>query len=171
VLGVVVLASCVLAWRRVGPRWMAFLIVSYAGVEVLFWALKVVVDRPRPPTSLQLATVASSSYPSGHTAVATAVSASLFILEWRTSRLLLRRTALVALVALPLVVGFSRLALGVHWLTDVLGGLLLGVGWVLLCAALVLRDADLGERWAPGSAGGPPIAKESPPHPRPGGSR
>ena len=134
-LGVVMLASCVLAWRRGGRRWLAFLVGTYVGTELLFWTMKVVVDRPRPPLSLQFATAGSASYPSGHTAIATAVAASLAVAASRTARPLLRRSAVAGLVALPVVVGVSRIALGVHWLTDVIGGALLGLGWVLALAA------------------------------------
>lgn len=137
-LGVVVLASCVFAWRRGGPRWLAFLLGSYLGTEILFWALKAATDRPRPPLSLRLATVGSPSYPSGHTAIATAVAASLLVAATRTARPRLRRPAVAGLVALPVVVGVSRIALGVHWLTDVVGGALLGAGWVLALAGLGL---------------------------------
>ena len=136
-LGAVVLASCALAWRPLGRRWVTFLAGCYVGTEVLFWSLKAIVGRPRPPLSLQLTTVGSTSFPSGHTAIATAVGASLLIAATQITKPRLRRVAMVTLIALPLVVGFSRLALGVHWLTDVIGGLLLGLGWVLLCAALV----------------------------------
>ena len=74
-LGVVVLASCVYAWRRGGTRWLTFLLGSYIGTEILFWSMKTIVDRPRPPVSLRFATAGSPSYPSGHTAIATAVFA------------------------------------------------------------------------------------------------
>ena len=136
-LGAVVLASCALAWRRLDRGWLTFLVGCYVGAEILFWSLKAIVGRPRPPLALQLTTVGSTSFPSGHTAVATAVGASLLIAATQITRPRLRRVATVTLIALPLVVGFSRLALGVHWLTDVIGGFLLGLGWVLLCAALV----------------------------------
>ena len=139
VLGAVVLACCILAWRRATPRWVVFFVSSYVGVEALFWSLKVVVDRPRPPFSLRLATASSPSFPSGHAAVAAAVGAALLVAA-RATTLLPSRAVLATFIGLPLVVGFSRLALDVHWLTDVLGGFSLGLGWVLLCAALVLRD-------------------------------
>ncbi len=150
-LGMLVLMSCVLVRRRARPRWLAFLIASYVGVEVLFWLMKLAVDRPRPPLSLRVATVASSSYPSGHTAVATAVGASLLVAAWGIRAAPLRRLVVVALLVLPLVVGLSRLVLGVHWLTDVVGGFLLGLGWVLLCLAIVLRDDRAA--WPPDSGG------------------
>jgi membrane-associated phospholipid phosphatase len=144
-LGVVVMASCVFAWKRGGRRWLAFLLGSYVGAEILFWAMKAVVGRPRPPESLRLVTVGSASYPSGHTAIATAVSASLMVAAWRSQRIALRGGAVAALVALPLAVGLSRLALGVHWLTDVAGGALLGLGWVLLLAALLVPARERGD--------------------------
>ncbi len=148
-LGVLVLVSCVVVGRRCGSRWLAFVIASYVGVELLFWLMKLAVDRPRPPESLRVATAASASYPSGHTAVATAVGASLLIAARGIGRAPWRRLAVAALVVLPFVVGLSRLALGVHWLTDVVGGFLLGLGWVLLCLAIVLRDDRAA--WPPGS--------------------
>ena len=100
-LGAVVLASCVLAWRRLDRRWVTFLLASYIGAEVLFWSLKAVVDRPRPPVSLRLATAGSQSFPSGHTTVATAVGASLLIAATQIAEPRLRRVAMVALIALP----------------------------------------------------------------------
>ncbi|MBJ7456693.1 MAG: phosphatase PAP2 family protein [Thermoleophilia bacterium] len=159
-LGVVVLASCVLARRRGGPGWLTFLIGAYAGTQILFWSMKLVVDRPRPPLSIQLTTVGSASYPSGHTAIATAVAAALCVAATRARRPLVRRSLLPLLVALPLVVGLSRIALGVHWFSDVVGGALLGLGWVLVLAARVLpgpprRDTD-GR-----AAGGEPAARPS----------
>lgn len=135
-----VVAGLVLVWRRAGSRWLVFLLVSCAGTEILFWTLKFAIDRPRPPLSLRLATVDSPSYPSGHTAIATAVAVSLLITAARARRPVLRHAVRAGLVALPPVVGLSRLALGVHWLTDVIGGFLLGLGWVLACAAFLPRD-------------------------------
>jgi undecaprenyl-diphosphatase len=137
-----VVVGLVLVWRRAGSRWLAFLLVSCAGTEILFWALKFAFDRPRPPVSLGFAMVSSPSYPSGHTAIATAVAVSLLVTAARARRPVLRHAARAGLVALPLVVGLSRLALGVHWLTDVIGGFLLGLGWVLACAALLPRPRE-----------------------------
>jgi membrane-associated phospholipid phosphatase len=153
-LGAVVLASCVLAWRRLDRRWLTFLLASYIGAEVLFWSLKAMVDRPRPPLALRIATAGSQSFPSGHTAVATAVGASLLIAATQITAPRLRRMAVVTLIALPLVIGLDRLALGVHWLTDVIGGFLLGLGWVFLCAALVLRDTKIPSGLRPLAARG-----------------
>ena len=145
-LGALVLMIGAIAWRRLGPRWLTFLVGAFAGTQALFWSMKLVVDRPRPPLSPQLATVASPSFPSGHTAIAAAVGASLLVVAAQTTRTLPRRAAFAALVALPLIVGLSRLALGVHWLTDVVGGALLGFGWVLAWAALVAPSRSQASR-------------------------
>lgn len=169
-LAVAVLASCALARRYAMSRVPSFLLMSFIGVEALVLVMKVVVDRPRPPTSLWLATVASPSYPSGHTAVATAVGVSLLIAWWSSCRPPFRRLKLAGLVALPLVVGASRLALGVHWLTDVIGGALLGIGWVVLCAAIVPRNGHDGRSeptaaasWKPDVRSGHPRTDSTPP--------
>ena len=167
-LGVVVLAGWVLSRRRAGPGWPTFLIGAYAGTQILFWGMKLVVNRPRPPLSIHLTTVGSASYPSGHTAVATAVAAALVLAATRARRPLVRRSLLPMLVALPLVVGLSRVALGVHWLTDVVGGALLGLGWVLVLAALVLPGRLPREPVGPAPHGGRPAAR--PPRPRVTGS-
>ena len=105
----------------------------------------------------------SASYPSGHTAIATAVAAAFCVAANRARRPLVRRSLLPLLVALPLVVGLSRIALGVHWFTDVVGGALLGLGWVLVLAALVLPGRPAWARPDGGPAGAEPAAHPSGP--------
>ncbi|MFJ8209267.1 phosphatase PAP2 family protein [Streptomyces sp. NPDC096033] len=102
-------------------------------------ALMELFARPRPPAADWATHAANWSFPSGH-ATTGALTAGLVI-----AALTLRgspgpfRTAAVALVALwGAAVGLSRVYLGVHWLSDVLGGWLLATAWVA-CAALVYR--------------------------------
>ncbi len=116
-------AAAALILARAGRKATAFLLTGAIASGVLLSTLvKIGLRRPRPELWLRLVQVPSFSFPSGH-AVASAVT--FWLLAW----IVLRegrggwRVPLVAICALvPVVVGFSRLYLGVHWPSDVLGG-------------------------------------------------
>lgn len=168
-LGAVVLAVCAALWRRVDRRPLLFLVASFGGAEVLVWTLKALFDRPRPPRSLHLATVGSPSYPSGHTVVATAVAVAVIVLAVRAHEVPRRRPAIALLALLPVVIGADRVALGVHWVTDVAGGALIGAGWALVCAAVFFGDGTRAPLLTPGGPGRwARRAPAPPPAPRPG---
>jgi undecaprenyl-diphosphatase len=106
-------------------------------------ALADAVGRPRPPASGHLVASAGWSFPSGHTALATVgygLTAQLLLMSfgWSTSR---RAGRLLAGVTTVLVatVGLSRVELGVHWLSDVIGGW--AYGMIVLCATWALLHA------------------------------
>jgi len=105
--------------------WVAATMVSGAVIDE---ALKVAVDRSRPVFAQPVAIAPGPSFPSGHTFTAT-LGAGVFLLVLLP---LLPRGARIAAwipaVLIPVAVGYSRIALGVHWTSDVLGGWLLGVG-------------------------------------------
>ncbi len=105
---------------------------------------KHLVGRARP-TAFFRTSATGYSFPSGHTLNATCFALALGFILWR---LPWRRAAKVAgslgLAVYVACVGASRLVLGVHYPTDVLGGLLLGLAWVTLLAAL-FRVAE--RRW------------------------
>jgi undecaprenyl-diphosphatase len=97
--------------------------------------VKVLVDRPRPTFADPVATARGLSFPSGH-AMAVAVNYGALLLVYLPA--LARRWKRVAtIVAMTIVVavGVSRLVLGVHYVTDVLGGWLLGLAWLALSTA------------------------------------
>lgn len=102
-------------------------------------ALKALYDRPRPDLVPHGSFVYSASFPSGHTTLSTATFLTLAMLiasleERRRSKALVYAIAVFVLVG----VGVSRVYLGVHWPSDVLGGWVLGAAWALL-AWLALR--------------------------------
>ncbi len=99
------------------------------GVRLL---LSEVLRRPRPPGADWLVAAGGYSFPSGHTTAAT-IGAGL--LAWAVTRHLRRRQARAAVWAAAAVwavgVGVTRVVLGVHWPLDVVGGWLLGAGWLI----------------------------------------
>jgi len=103
------------------------------------WTTDLVKDslvRPRPPgAELE---VFSYSFPSGHTTNSTTTYGLIAIVVWRSQLpLALRRIAVAIGVTLPILVGLSRIGLGVHFPSDVLGGWLLGLTFVSLGAVLI----------------------------------
>lgn len=111
----------------------AFAATVGVGIAALNNALKWVVDRDRPDVE-HLAGSAGSSFPSGHSAAAAACWAGVALLVGRhVSR---RRRPLVAGLAalVAIAVAASRALLGVHWLSDVIAGALVGWGWFFLVA-------------------------------------
>ena len=110
-----------------------FLASCLVGGQVLDDAVKALVGRPRPHIA-PLVTATGSSFPSGHATAATTLFLGLAYVftrrrGWQAS-IWIWATAVLAtgLVAL------SRVYLGVHWPTDVMGGLALGGGWTAVCA-------------------------------------
>ena len=104
----------------------------------LTFMVKALVGRPRPPSALALGTYGGMAFPSGHALQATAVWGMLAVLT--AASVARRRTKVLvwcAGAAVALGVGASRVYLGAHWLTDVMGGWALGGLWltVLVVAA------------------------------------
>lgn len=123
----------------VARRWFRtalWVSVAVLGVALLTTLLKALFGRVRPDFDLGGARYDSLSYPSGHSSgIATLVTVAL-LLVWP---LLVRRARTWVLVlgfCLVALVGLTRMWLGVHFLSDVLGGWALGVGWSLVVATL-----------------------------------
>jgi membrane-associated phospholipid phosphatase len=131
------------AWRwgvaGVG-RWDAwFWVGATVGGRLLSVLLKSWFRRDRPPTAYQLVHETSFSFPSGHSLSATAFVTLLAVLLARAcpGRFVApRRAAIGSCVLLAALVAASRVWLGVHYLTDVLVGLVLGPAWALAAAAI-----------------------------------
>lgn len=131
--------------------------VTVAGNGVLTLALKQAVARPRPPLSGALAAADGYAFPSGHAATAAAASGVLAFLCAGPLRGWAARMAVWAGAAmLTTLVGISRVYLGVHWTTDVLGGWAFGALWlavVVAGSALIARGrGGRGSSWGPDGA-------------------
>ena len=126
VAGYVGVASAIVCWRH-GDRHAALrLVVATAGAMVLNHVLKVAFARERPMLFEVIVRPESYSFPSGHTAVSTAVYGALAT-SWAEHRPR-HRVATYLLAALGVgLIALSRVYLGVHWPTDILGGALVGL--------------------------------------------
>lgn len=140
VLTLVAAAAVAFVATRGRRRLATFLVVTTLGGWLLGSMVKLAVARPRPVVDHEVATAFGKSFPSGHamssTVVYGAVLVALLPLVRRRGR---RRAAVVAAVALVLAVGSSRLLLGVHFLSDVVGGYVLGLAW--LAGSIALFEA------------------------------
>jgi len=135
-LGVATFALLFRRARRAG----AFYAFAAGGSAVLNEGLKLVFARPRPSLIDPVYTARGLSFPSGHSQASMTFALALLLALWRLESR--GRRAAVALLVFPLVIGATRVYLGVHYPSDVLGGWALGATWVLLCD-LWLQRVDL----------------------------
>jgi membrane-associated phospholipid phosphatase len=127
------LAILFLLWQRSWTA-VATLVVAVPGGMLLNELLKLAVHRQRPFFVDPLGSWSGYSFASGHTIGATLLYGQLALLvvpmlKNRSSRGL----TIGVTTLLILLVGFSRIALGAHYLSDVLGGIVLGLLWLLIC--------------------------------------
>jgi membrane-associated phospholipid phosphatase len=130
----VAVALGVLEWverRRLAV--LAFMLMVVVGQNLIANLVKVLVDRERPPVP-HLAAASGFSFPSGHTAAAAATWAAVALVLGRGRPLRVKALLGVGAALLTVAVAASRVLLGVHWLTDVIGGAALGFGWFVVCS-------------------------------------
>jgi undecaprenyl-diphosphatase len=115
-------------------RTAAFLLASTSGGAVLSMLLKHYIGRPRPDLVPHATQVFSASFPSGHAMLATVVYLTIAALLARLLPTKALQLYLMAIaVTLSVLIGISRIYLGVHWPSDVLGGWAAGASWALAC--------------------------------------
>lgn len=126
-------AALVLAIRR---RWRLtiYLLVTGAGALVLDPVLKALVGRLRPVVAHPIAHGNGNSFPSGHALGSIVCYGALFLVFLPALRGTWRRVFTAVIVTLVAAIGISRLLLGVHYLSDVLGGWALGITWLGITA-------------------------------------
>lgn len=152
---IVLVTTLALAGRH--HRYLAgYVFASALGGVLLSTTVKSFVDRPRPPTVGTLIAEATSSFPSGHATSSVTTFGALAVVCLVALRPGVREWSAGLLVVLGVAISVSRVAVGVHWPTDVLGGWALGTAWTsavaLVVVALVRRTkapltaAEVGAR-------------------------
>ena len=164
VAGMLLLLIVWLLVRHRAWRLAVFVTITMAVSAAVTVGLKLLIERARPTSDLRIGVEDMTfSFPSGHTLNSTVLAglvAGLVLLacrSWWT-----RALVVAAWFAIVGTIGFSRIYLGYHWLTDVLAGWLTGVGLLALAAAVALAWPVLvarpdGER-APVEASSPPMS-------------
>jgi undecaprenyl-diphosphatase len=144
-VGAVTVSVAALALSRRSPRLASQVVTGAIGGAIAELGLKRIFRRKRPTLLAHLEQVGSTSFPSGHSMASSSLYLTLAFVASRSRRLRRHRAALiVGASALAATVGLTRVYLGVHWPTDVLGGLALGTAWA--CAAEAVFDITGAER-------------------------
>jgi membrane-associated phospholipid phosphatase len=142
VLFVLVAAIGIVLLRRARPSEAAVIALACGGAVLVNALLKLIFHRPRP--ELAFVHLDTYSFPSGHAAVSTATFTTIAFLLARRYRTVRARALIVVATALAIIlVGFSRLYLGAHYLSDVLAGISFGFAWAMVC---LLAYTVWGER-------------------------
>ncbi len=127
-LAVLTATACVVLLRRRAVNEAALLALVAVGIEIVNGGVKLLFHRPRPEVSF--VHLDTYSFPSGHAASSVAVYGALAFLLARRASWGARAGWVCAAVVVVGTVGFSRLYLGVHYLSDVLAGLSFGAAWL-----------------------------------------
>lgn len=160
-LAVAVLALTVLLlWRRRRTAALT-LLLACAGSEATVYLGKAGFGRPRPPAVLAVVQELDASFPSGHANISVALYALGGYLLLRATRSRKAKSLWLTLGCfLPLAIGFSRLYLGAHYLSDVLAGWAVGCWWSLLALGLfgyLRRRRTVSRATPPAVAATPPV--------------
>lgn len=133
--------------RHGARKLVVFLAVVSIGGGAIDTVVKVAVGRPRPEFDEPIATAFGNSFPSGHSMSSLVCYGALLLVFLPLVPKARRPWAIGATVLLVLAIGFSRLALGVHFVSDVLGGYVLGAAWLIgSVAAFEIWREERGRR-------------------------
>lgn len=151
VAGASVITATAMYLSRKRPRAAAQILTGAVGGIIAELGMKRFYRRKRPTMLTHLENVGSTSFPSGHAMASASLYLTLAFVASRSKKLRARRASLLAGGgALALSVSASRVFLGVHWPTDVLGGFVLGTAWACLAeAAFDLSAAGQLDRQLP----------------------
>ncbi len=123
-------AAALFFWRRKRKRLSIYLVVTNLFGGAIDTVVKVLVDRPRPELEDPIAHAFGKSFPSGHAMASTVGYGTLLLAFMPLIPRRWRIPAIVGYFTLVALIAASRLGLGVHFVSDVVGGFVLGVAWL-----------------------------------------
>ena len=139
----IVVSFCVLAGHK---RYALLVLACSVGTGLIMWMLKGFFERERPTVVTHIDPPGGTSFPSGHSMISAALYLTLAALIARTLEQRRLKVFVIAVGALlTMMVGVSRMYLGVHYPTDVIAGWTAGAVWALICG---LTARTLGKRGA-----------------------
>lgn len=140
---IAVTALVAIAMRLAWKRWREplMMVVPLVLEAAAFITVTYLIARPRPENGLESSPV-DSSFPSGHVAAAAAYGALVIIVYWHVRNRLARALVIALSVAIPVIVGWARMYRGMHHLTDVLAGVLLGIVSVVVSWWMIHRAIE-----------------------------
>ncbi|MBE7704490.1 MAG: phosphatase PAP2 family protein [Cyanobacteria bacterium SIG29] len=119
-----------------------FFIFTILSSQYIYSAIKLIIERPRPPFWIRLIDMHGYSFPSGHSTLSMITYGFLIYLVYKHVNNSFARSILIFLLSLLIIlVGFSRIVLGVHYPTDVIGGFTLGIS--IICLLTILYDIEI----------------------------
>jgi membrane-associated phospholipid phosphatase len=148
-MAVLFVAVILYLWRRHERTLLTAWILAYVGGTVLDFAIKEIIRRPRPEFAMQFLHYHSWSFPSGHamgSLIGFAMLAYTIVHVRPVTSTLARAGIWAGAVVMIVLIGYSRLSLAVHYLSDVIAGYTLGVLWLAVCFTgleVVSRRAEL----------------------------
>jgi len=142
-LATIAVAGYLFMDRRPHLAW--FLLISTSSGLIVSLILKGVFSRPRPDLVPHLSNVYTSSFPSGHSMLAAVTYLTLgTLLSSVVKRPQLKAYFLIVAMTITVIVGCSRIYLGVHYPTDVIAGWVAGLSWALICSTIARRLQIIG---------------------------
>lgn len=142
--GFLAIILAAILWRERKRIEALFLAIAIAGV-LMVDPLKALIERPRPNATIigfVPIEMRGFSFPSGHSVLSASIYGFLLVIIIINIKGRLRIAAASFLVILLILIGLSRIYLGAHYLSDVIGGLLLGSAWCALLTVLFLYTLD-----------------------------
>lgn len=140
VVTLIIAAIMGLVWRRWHEP--VFVIGTLLFEAAAFVTITHLVKRDRPPVEQLEGSTIGSSFPSGHVAAATVYAVVAMVIFWHYRSTVIRLLAAAVAVALPLIVGAARVYQGMHHLSDVVAGIVLGIVSIVICHSILGPPRD-----------------------------